>query len=83
MVYFEREAKVSFAGFFGAELIMLCVISDVMVGRMARPGVLGGQEPRQKFTEPPPSALEFLKIFVHCRHSRNLLVMLLESAVAF
>ena len=34
MVYFEREAKVSFAGFFGAELIMLCVISDVMVGRL-------------------------------------------------
>ena len=34
MVYFEREAKVSFVGFFGAELIMLCVISDVMVGRL-------------------------------------------------
>ena len=34
MVYFEREAKVSFAGFFGSELIMLCVISDVMVGRL-------------------------------------------------
>ena len=29
MVYFEREAKVSFAGFFVTELIMLCVISDV------------------------------------------------------
>ena len=43
----------------------------------------GGAGAPQKFTEPPPSALEFLKIFVHCRHSRNLLVMLLESAVAF
>ena len=51
---------------------------------MARPGVLGGQEPPKKFTEPPPpSALEFLKISVHCRHLRNLLVMLLESVVAF
>ena len=49
---------------------------------MARPGVLGGQEP-PKNSLSPPSALEFLKIFVHCRHSRNLLVMLLESVVAF
>ena len=46
-------------------------------------GAWGGQEPPKKFTEPPPSALEFLKISVHCRHSRNLLVMLLESVVAF
>ena len=42
-------------------------------------GAWGGRTP-QRFTEP---ALEFLKIFVHCRHSRNLLVMLLESVVAF
>ena len=49
---------------------------------MARPGVLGGQEP-PKNSLSPPSALEFLKIFVHCRHSRNLLVMLLESAITF
>ena len=49
---------------------------------MARPGVLGGQEP-PKNSLSPPSAFEFLKIFVHCRHSRNLLVMLLESVVAF
>ena len=31
----------------------------------------------------PPSALEFLKISVHCRHFRNLLVMFVESVVAF
>ena len=37
----------------------------------------------QNFTEPPPSALEFLKISVHCQHFRNLLVMFLESVVAF
>ena len=49
---------------------------------MARSGVLVGQEP-PKNSLSPPSALEFLKISVHCRHSRNLLVMLSESVVAF
>ena len=42
---------------------------------MARPGELGGRS--------PSSALGFLKIFMHCRHFRNLLVMLLESFVEY
>ena len=42
----------------------------------------GGRSP-PKNPLSPPSALEFLKISVHCRHFRNLLVMFLESVVAF
>ena len=34
MVYFEREADMSYVWFIGVELIMLCVMSDVMVGRL-------------------------------------------------
>ena len=34
MAYFERVANESFVGFFEAELIMLCVISDVMDKRL-------------------------------------------------
>ena len=49
---------------------------------MARPGLLGGQEP-PKNSLSPPSALDVLKISEHCGHFRNLLVMLLESVVAF
>ena len=60
-----------------------CLPMKALFAGMARPGVLGGQEPPQKSTDPPPSALEFLKISVHCRHFRNLLVMFLESVVAF
>ena len=41
---------------------------------MARPGELEGGQESPKFTE-PPLALEFLKIAMHCRHFRNLLVM--------
>ena len=49
---------------------------------MTRPGQLGGRSPPNKFTE-PPSALEFLKITMHSRHFRNLLVVFLESLVEF
>ena len=65
---------------FLTKMIKFCFLAG-----MARPGVLGGggRSPPPKIHWAPPSALEFLKIFVHCRHCRNLLVMLSESIVAF
>ena len=44
-------------------------------------GSLGAGAPKNSLS--PPSVLEFLKIAMHCRHFRSLLVMFLESFVEF
>ena len=71
------EADQHFIGDFKS----LAISGDFRDG--ATGGTWGAGDPQKNPLSPPPSALEFLKISVHCRHSRNLLVMLLESVVAF
>ena len=41
---------------------------------MGQVGELRGRSPPPKNSQSPPSALEYLKIAMHCQHSRNFLV---------